>query len=132
MRTIMIGTFVSAALLCGAIAAAEAQMQGGAPYASTDASRTQNGQTEPTAANGDENIAPPQEPQSGTGAARGSLSHELSRSGGVIQPPPSADRGVVSPPNRGASRTPVIPPPGKPPAETRWSSRNNAARRRQT
>lgn len=114
MRTIMIGTFVSAALLCGAIATAEAQTQAGAAYAGAKASSVRNGQTRPTAANGDESAAPPQQPQPGAGAARGSLSHELSRSGGVIQPPPSADRGVVSPPNQGTSRTPVIPPPGTP------------------
>jgi hypothetical protein len=112
MRTIMIGTFVSAALLCAAIA--EAQTQGGAAYAGPAASSTRNGPTQPAAANGDESAAPPQEPPPGTGAARGSLSHELSRSGGVIQPPPSADRGVVSPPNQGTSRTSVIPPPGTP------------------
>jgi hypothetical protein len=42
------------------------------------------------------------------------LSHQLSRSGGVIHPPPTADRGVIAPPNQGTSRTPVIPPPGTP------------------
>ncbi len=114
MRTIMIGMFVSAALLCSAIAVVEAQTQAGAAYTGAAVSGVRNGQTQPAAPNDDESTAPPQEPQSGTGAARGSLSHELSRSGGVIQPPPSADRGVVSPPNRGASRTPVIPPPGTP------------------
>ena len=52
--------------------------------------------------------------QPNSDAAPGSLSHELNRSGGVIRPPPTHDRGVVSPPNQGVSRTPVIPPPGSP------------------
>ena len=52
---------------------------------------------------------------SGSGTTGGSLSRELSQSGGVIHPPASGDRGMVtSPPNRGAGRTPVIPPPGTP------------------
>ena len=85
MRTIMIGMFVSAALLCSAIAVVEAQTQGGARHFGTEPSGAGNGQTQPAAPNDDESTAPRQEPQSGTGAARGSLSHELSRSGGVIQ-----------------------------------------------
>ena len=114
MRTIMIGMFVSAALLCSAIAVVEAQTQGGARHFGTEPSGAGNGQTQPAAPNDDESTAPRQEPQSGTGAARGSFSHELSRSGGVIRPPPSGDHSVVAPPNQGASRTPVIPPPGTP------------------
>jgi hypothetical protein len=60
---------------------------------------------------------PPQEGQSGTStptAPEGSLSNELSRSHGVIQPPPTGDQGVVPPPSPGTSRMPVIPPPGTP------------------
>ncbi len=44
----------------------------------------------------------------------GSLSNELSRSGGVIHPGPTGDQGVVAPPDKGAGTTPVIPPPGTP------------------
>jgi hypothetical protein len=41
------------------------------------------------------------------------LSDKLSRSGGVICPPRSADQEIVTPPP-GGGRTPVIPPPGSP------------------
>jgi hypothetical protein len=54
-------------------------------------------------------------PQQGTSAApSGSLSDELSRSGGVMQPPSTGDQGVVAPPKAGPQSTPVIPPPGTP------------------
>ena len=39
---------------------------------------------------------------------------DLSHSGGVLTPPPSADRGVVKPPSEGTGSMPVIPPPGTP------------------
>ncbi len=42
-----------------------------------------------------------------------SPSEELNHSGGVLQPPPTPDAGVVSPPSEGSSM-PVIPPPGTP------------------
>jgi hypothetical protein len=49
------------------------------------------------------------------GAASGTLSEQLSRSGGVIQPPPHADRKMEAPtPDPGAQSTPVVPPPGSP------------------
>lgn len=41
------------------------------------------------------------------------LSDKLSRSGGVICPPRSVDREIVTPPP-GGGMTPVIPPPGSP------------------
>jgi hypothetical protein len=51
----------------------------------------------------------------GTSAApSGSLSDELSRTGGVMQPPATGDQGVVAPPRAGSQSTPVIPPPGTP------------------
>jgi hypothetical protein len=54
-------------------------------------------------------------PQQGTSTApSGSLSDELSRSGGVVQPPATGDQGVVPPPKAGHQSTPVIPPPGTP------------------
>jgi hypothetical protein len=44
-----------------------------------------------------------------------SLSNELSRSGGVIQPPATVDPGITKPPpNLNQNSTPVIPPPGTP------------------
>ena len=53
--------------------------------------------------------------QQGTSAApSGSLSDELSRTGGVMQPPTTGDQGVVAPPKAGPQSTPVIPPPGTP------------------
>jgi hypothetical protein len=54
-------------------------------------------------------------PQQGTSTApSGSLSDELSRSGGVLQPPITGDQGVVPPPAAGSQSTPVIPPPDTP------------------
>ena len=50
-----------------------------------------------------------------TPPAPGTLSEQLSRSGGVIQPPPHADRKIEAPtPDPGAQSMPVIPPPGSP------------------
>jgi hypothetical protein len=43
----------------------------------------------------------------------GSPSDKLSRSHGVIEPPPTGDRGVIAP-RPDQSRTPVVPPPGTP------------------
>jgi hypothetical protein len=49
------------------------------------------------------------------GGDKGTLSEQLQRSGGVIQPPPARDPGMtIDPPNEGAAQTPVIPPPGTP------------------
>jgi hypothetical protein len=49
-----------------------------------------------------------------TSAPGKSLSHELSRSRGVIKPPPTPDQNVLTPPNENAVKTPVIAPPGTP------------------
>jgi hypothetical protein len=38
----------------------------------------------------------------------------LSHSGGVVAPPPTGDRSVVTPPAGGSGSMPVIPPPGTP------------------
>jgi hypothetical protein len=91
----MIRALIAALLLCAGYGVAGAQPQG-------DTTGTDRGPP-----------AQSQVPQSSSGA-QGSLSRELSRSGGVIRPPPTHDRSVVAPPNQGASRTPVIPPPGTP------------------
>jgi hypothetical protein len=49
------------------------------------------------------------------GADKGTLSDQLNKSGGVIQPPPAPDPGMTrTPPNQGATQTPVMPPPGTP------------------
>lgn len=48
-------------------------------------------------------------------AGSGSLSGQLSRSGGVIHPPAEIDKPMEAPtPDPGARSTPVIPPPGAP------------------
>jgi len=47
------------------------------------------------------------------GQAGGNPSEKLSRSDGVICPPHTMDRELVTPPP-GGGRTPVIPPPGSP------------------
>lgn len=39
---------------------------------------------------------------------------DLSHSGGVLTPPPSADQGVVKPPSEGTGSMPIIRPPGTP------------------
>jgi len=57
-----------------------------------------------------------QPPGSGSSQAPNSLSDQLRRSGGVLTPPnEGASRTpVIPPPNQGSSSTPVIPPPGTP------------------
>jgi hypothetical protein len=92
MRVVVIGPIIALSL-CGGIAVATAQ---------TDNLRQGN------------SSAQHQPPQMGSGTASGSLSRELSQSGGIIHPPPSGDRNVVPPPNQASSRTPVIHPPGTP------------------
>ena len=48
------------------------------------------------------------------GGSGGSLSEQLSRSGGVIRPPAGVDPGMAKPPPDIGSPMPVIPPPGTP------------------
>jgi hypothetical protein len=55
-------------------------------------------------------------PPGETGSAN--LSDELSRSRGVICPPPEVDPGISAQP-RGGGVTPVIPPPGSPGGDPR-------------
>jgi hypothetical protein len=97
--------------LCVGIGVAGAP--GATSAAGVDQRLAQNTQP-PTVPNGNGDTIPQQQPPSGSNPAHGSLSHQLSRSGGVIHPPPTGDGGVVAPPNQGTSRTPVIPPPGTP------------------
>jgi hypothetical protein len=106
MQARIISRLMAALCICIAVA--------GAPARAGTSDTAQNGSTPPTVPNGNGNIVPQQQSPSGSSPAHGSLSHELSRSGGVIHPPSTPDRGVVAPPNQGTSRTPVIPPPGTP------------------
>ncbi len=99
MRAIVIGTIVPAMLLCAGIGAANAETQGTTARTYTDRSLPQTAQKQPIPPNGSEVAGPEQQPQSGSNTKPGSLSHELSRSGGVIHPPPSGDKAVVAPPN---------------------------------
>ncbi|HEY3909009.1 MAG TPA: hypothetical protein VGM07_03870 [Stellaceae bacterium] len=94
----MIRPLTIALLLCAGTGLAAAQTPQGATPAAPGHGPAANSQTLPSA----------------PGGAPGSLSKELNRSGGVIHPPATHDRGVVSPPSRGVGRTPVIPPPGTP------------------
>jgi hypothetical protein len=55
------------------------------------------------------NPAVPSNPDQG-----GTLGDRLSRSRGVIVPPPVKDQNVVAPPNADKAKMPVIPPPGTP------------------
>jgi hypothetical protein len=107
---------IAAMLLCANIGTAGAQPQDAKSSAAAnpspaDPSSADQSQAPPNSGNTGQ--ASPQA-QSNSDAVSGSLSHELNRSGGVIRPPPTHDRGVVPPPNQGVSRTPVIPPPGSP------------------
>ena len=70
----------------------------------------------PPAAGGDGAASSKQQPDEGvSGSSGGSLSHELSRSGGVIHPPANPDPGLTKPaPDLGPHSMPVIPPPGTP------------------
>ena len=57
---------------------------------------------------------PPQTPNQNTPDQSGTLGDQLSRSHGVITPPPVQDNNVMTPPNADKAKTPVIPPPGTP------------------
>ena len=84
------------------------------------AARAQTTPQAPPPQSQDKNVVPQrpgdQAPQDkAPGAASGSLSEQLSRSGGVIHPPTAIDRPIEAPtPNPGARSMPVIPPPGTP------------------
>jgi hypothetical protein len=114
MRTMIITRLIAALCLCAGTAIAAPPTASGTTATTSGQHLAQNGESPPTVPSGNGNTVPQQPPLSGSNPAHGSLSHQLSRSGGVIHPPPSADRGVVTPPNQGTSRTPVIPPPGTP------------------
>ena len=115
MRTIT-RALIAAMLLCANIGAAGAQPQDQKTSAATNPSPADPSPADKSQAPAEAGNAGQASPQTqpNSDAAPGSLSRELNRSGGVIRPPPTHDRGVVSPPNQGVSRTPVIPPPGSP------------------
>ena len=58
--------------------------------------------------------AVPPAPDQTTPDQGGALSDKLSRSHGVIAPPPVQDKNVMMPPNADKAKMPVIPPPGTP------------------
>lgn len=73
------------------------------------------GQVHPESAGSDHQTqtqSPMPAPRANSNNRRGSLSHQLSHSQGVIEPPDTGDRNVRLPPNAGS--TPEIPPPGTP------------------
>ena len=45
---------------------------------------------------------------------RQNLTEKLDKNGGVINPAPTGDPSVLTPPNQGVAKTPVIKPPGSP------------------
>jgi hypothetical protein len=107
-------TFANRAMLISAAIALGAAMAAGAAQSQTP--RSDMPQAVP-----EERQSQPMRPDDATGAQEGtsnapsgSLSDELSRSGGVVRPPATGDRGVVAPPSAGSQSTPVIPPPGTP------------------
>jgi len=106
--------FITAALVTVAFTSSVVLAQAREPNAAHGSSLIRDGQAMEIAASGKESTIPQQQPQSGSGKAPGSLSEELSRSGGIIHPPASGDGNVVLPPNQRTSRTPIIPPPGTP------------------
>jgi len=54
-------------------------------------------------------------PGSSSPERSGTMSDDLSRSGGVIEPPPAVDQEMrQKPPSPGPQSMPVIPPPGTP------------------
>jgi len=114
MQTIITALLVAAVCLSTGITAVAARSQDGVPNDGSSWSLARNSQAMANAISENKSTAPRQPPQSGSSNALGSLSHQLSRSGGVIHPPPSGDRSIVQPPKQGTSSTPVIPPPGTP------------------
>jgi hypothetical protein len=56
----------------------------------------------------------PQAPDQKAPDQSGTLGDKLSRSHGVITPPPVQDKNVIMPPNADKAKMPVIPPPGTP------------------
>lgn len=91
---------IAAVLLCANIGAAGAQPQDQKTSAATNpipAEPSPADKSQAPAEAGNAGQASPQT-QPNSGVAPGSLSRELNRSGGVIRPPPTHDRGVVSPP----------------------------------
>ena len=97
MRTLLYSLLASGLLLGGAALAQDRDTQ----------SPPQNQQLRPQAPDGSSGSSTP-------GSGSGSLSNQLNRSSGVLQPPPTSDRGVVRPPSAGTQDMPVIPPPGSP------------------
>ena len=101
------GIMTALAVLLPAVAVARAQER--VPPAQTPSTAAPSGQQKCST---EINPADPSNAET-RGQGSGNLSDKLSRSGGVICPPPSADQEIVTPPP-GGGRTPIIPPPGSP------------------
>lgn len=114
MRAIITLPLIAAVCLSTGIAAVTARSQDSMPNGGPSWRFARNSPVMVNAISENKSTVPQQQPQSGSSNAPGSLSHQLSHSGGIIHPPPSGDRSVVQPPNQGTSSTPVIPPPGTP------------------
>jgi hypothetical protein len=100
------GTVVLAGALVVALAAPG--------YAQTGAARSD---TVPPPSTDPRNVTPPAPGSSGSSTSEqtGSISDQLSRSGGVIHPPANVDPEMRQPaPNTGPNSMPVVPPPGTP------------------
>jgi hypothetical protein len=95
MRAIITLPLVAAVCLSTGIAAVTARSQDGGPNGGPSWSLARNSQAMVNAISENKSTVPQQQSQSGSSNASGSLSHQLSRSGGVIHPPPSGDRSVV-------------------------------------
>jgi hypothetical protein len=98
-------TALSVSILAVAVASAQDRPPPSAQAPSNTPSRQQECSTE---------IDPTDRSKAETQGQRGeNLSEKLSRSDGVICPPQTLDREIVTPPP-GGGRMPVIPPPGSP------------------
>ena len=126
MRTIIAAPLVSAVCFWAGITQAPAQSQSNPLHAAgASLSITENSQTHTTdTESGNEH---PGEPRAQSGS---SLSRELNQSGGVIHPPPSADRNIVTPPNRVTHERSVRPsrPAAPQPSRSDWRETGHSGR----
>jgi len=109
-------TAVIAAVLLGGPVIAFAQTGGAPQYPPPSV----GGDAQPYPRRAQPKTAVPMEPDEGiSGSSSEPLSHQLSRSGGVIHPPANVDPGITQPaPDIGPHSMPVIPPPDTPGGNT--------------
>jgi hypothetical protein len=105
-------TAVIVAVLLGGPVIAFAQTSGALQYPPPSV----GGDAQPYPRRAQPKTAVPMEPDEGiSGSSSEPLSHQLSRSGGVIHPPANVDPGITQPaPDIGPHSMPVIPPPDTP------------------